>query len=153
MARLVVVADGGQARLFKATAGPGVRRLTELETLTRPSLHITKRDMTTDIAGRVFSYATRGVGGRFKSTPHGAASDYDPHAAEVQRFAKRLAQRLDSIRKTGVVNDYVLLVEPRFLGTLRQALPPATRKIVSKEMSRDFVHADVTTIERAAARA
>jgi protein required for attachment to host cells len=152
MARYVLVADGGQARVLRASGKSGPIRLRETLRLERPSLHVAKRDMTSDISVRVFSYAVRGRGGggRPVATRHGAQSDYDPHAAEVLRFAKMVARKLDTIRRANTVDEFVLLVEPKFLGALRPQLTKSTRALVSREVSRDFVHADEKRIERAA---
>jgi protein required for attachment to host cells len=152
MARYVLVADGGQARVLRASGKSGPIRLREIERFERPSLHIAKRDMTSDLTGRVFSYAVRGRGGsgRPVATRHGAQSDFDPHASEVARFAKAVARKLDTIRRANTVDEFVLLVEPKFLGSLRPQLTKLTRSLVSREVSRDFVHADEKRIERAA---
>ncbi len=154
MTRYVLVADAGRARLLRGGTGTGLaaRRLVEVETLERPSLHAAKRDVTPGTTGRMSGYAARGRGGRLALTRHVTASDYDPHAGEVARFAKQLARRLDMIRRDGTANDLVLLAEPHFLGALRKELSTATRKVVSKEVSRDFTHADLRTIQRAVAR-
>jgi protein required for attachment to host cells len=152
MARYVLVADGGQARVLRSSGRGGAVHLRETEKMERPSLHIAKRDMTSDITGRVFSFAARGRGGRGRpvATPHGAQSDFDPHAAEVARFAKTVSRKLDSLRRAGGVDEFVLLVEPRFLGLLRKEMTNVTRRLVTREIARDFVHADERRIERAA---
>jgi protein required for attachment to host cells len=152
--RYVLVADGGQARLLKATSRrPDAPRLVELERVERPSLHMAARELTSDIPGRVYSYSSRGRAGsgRPVAIPHGAASDFDPHAEEVQRFARRLSRRLDELRLRGQAGEFLLVVEPRFLGILRPLLRRVTRQLVAREVSGDFVHADIGRIEKALA--
>jgi protein required for attachment to host cells len=150
--RYVLVADGGQARLLEATSRRiDSLKLAEIERLQRPSLHLPARELTTDISGRVYSYTARGRrgSGRPVAIPHGAASDFDPHAEEVLRFARRLSRRLDTLRLHGGAGELLLVVEPRFLGVLRPLLRPVTRRLVTREIARDFVHADEARIEKA----
>jgi protein required for attachment to host cells len=146
----VIVADGGRARFLTANSRGTRKVLTEVDYLERPNLHVTKRDMTSDLTGRVFNFASAGKGGRFVAARHGADSDFDPHLAEVQRFAKAVARRIDLLVQQEPISDLVLIVEPRFLGQLRPCLSAPTRARVSREISRDYVHANAARIQRTA---
>ncbi len=130
MARYVLVADGGQARVLRTSGRAGPVHFQEVDRFERPSL----------VRGKKHRPLER----------HGTQSDFDPHAAEVLRFAKTVARKLDALRRANSVDEFVLLVEPKFLGELRPAMSKLTRALVSREVSRDFVHADDKRIERAA---
>lgn len=116
----VIVADGGRARILTAN-GRGVRKaLIEIDYLERPNLHVAKRDMTSDLA------------------------------AGVLRFAKAVARRIDSLLQHEPISDLILIIEPRFLGQLRPCLSKRTQARVSREISRDYVHANAARIQRTA---
>ena len=53
----------------------------------------------------------------------GAKSEFDPHTAEIARFAKRIARNLDARRRRKEFDELRIVAEPRFLGVLRAALP------------------------------
>jgi hypothetical protein len=95
----VLVADGGTARLLLVGGATGRKTLTEVATLERPTAHRPARDLVTDRTGRMFDSGGRTGRGAMTRTRHGANSDYDPHAVEVERFAKRIARRLDLERR------------------------------------------------------
>ncbi|MDW8259588.1 MAG: host attachment protein [Gammaproteobacteria bacterium] len=150
MAKYVLVADGGQARVLRTERS--ALTLTDILHLERPSLHKPARELTSDISGRSFRFAAAARGGRRRPTavPHGTNSDFDPHAAEIARFAKRVARALDEFRRRGDMEQLIVIAEPRFLGLLRTALRPVIRRLVRREIARDLVHADVRRIRRSA---
>lgn len=148
--RYVVVADGGEARILLARGARGGPGFEEIARIVRSSAHRPARDLVTDRTGRVFDSGSRaGIGPRSRAR-HGAESDYDPHAVEVQRFAKQLARRLDTECRRSGMDELTLIVEPRFLGVLRPRLSALTRRRVSREIARDLVRADGRLIRRTA---
>jgi protein required for attachment to host cells len=152
----VVVADAGSARVLEATrrptAGgrPGAIRFDEMLRLENPAARLSARELVTDDTGRVFDSGSRVGHGPKSHARHGAQSDYDPHDVEVERFARRLGLRLDAERRRGGIEKLIVIAAPRFLGTLRQQLPAATRRLVTREIHRDLVRASDQTISRAA---
>ena len=124
----ILVADAGQARFLRVSGPATARQVEETEKMERPSLH---GDLGT-------------------TTPHATNSDFDPHAHEVDVFVKKVAHRLDELRQAGGIADFVLLAEPHFLGKLRKQLTAPTSKMVSREFSRDYTHADTKVIMKAA---
>lgn len=134
MAAYVLVADGGMARLMIAEGPPRKRQLQVLETLECAGARVDHRDPADDIGSR----RTQG--------------DFDPHAIESARFAKRIASRLEDLRRRGKLDDLLVIAEPRFLGELRKQFAPALGKRVSREIGRDFAHADLRHISRAISR-
>jgi protein required for attachment to host cells len=153
---VIVVADSGEARILQALRGgvaDGRRRAIVLEEIARldnPKARQPARELVTDRTGRVFDSGSRtGTGPRSRAR-HGAQSDYDPHDVEVERFAKQLARRLDAERRRIGIEELIVIAGPRFLGELRQQLQAPTRKIVTREVDRDLVHADDRLIRREA---
>jgi protein required for attachment to host cells len=124
MARYLIVADGGEARVMTASLdrAPVLKELARLECkVARPPR-------------RARAVPPRGTAARYS-----AGSDLDPHVAEVARFAKRLATRLETARRTGRLDELLLIAEPKFLGVLRPHLSASLRRLVSWELARDHV--------------
>jgi protein required for attachment to host cells len=152
---LVVVADGGRARILKREGRRFAPQLLELERLERSSAHRHARDMTTDLSGRlsgrIFSSARPANNTAPRVTArHGAQSDYDPHTVEVERFARQIATRLARLARQRPVQELVLIASPRFLGVLRRSLSNSQRQVVSREIPRDLTGALPQPILRAA---
>ena len=92
--------------------------------------HLPARSLTSDRTGRVFDSGGRTGQGPRTRARHGAQSDYDPHEVEVERFARRLARRLDAERRDGI-EEMIVIAGPRLLGVLRQQLTAATRRLIA----------------------
>ena len=146
----VVVADSASARILRRSGQRLAPQLLELERLECPDAHRHPRDLTTDLTGRVNSAAFHGHFGPRILARHGANSDYDPRAVEVQRFARRLALRLERLVRSERIERLVLIAEPRFLGLLRDQLPGPIRHVVTREVPRNLTTAVPQTIVRAA---
>jgi protein required for attachment to host cells len=154
----VLVADGGTARLLQAPrpggsadgGGRGAIVLAEIVRLENAAAHLSGREMITDRTGRVFDSGGRSGSGPKSRARHGANSDYDPHDVEVERFARKVALRLDAERRRLGIEELVVIAGPRFLGALRQQIPAATRKVVTREIDSDLVHASDALIRRTA---
>lgn len=138
---LILVADGGTARLFGVTSSAGKKSLKEKATLERESAHSPGRALVTDRTGRVFDSGGRTGSGPPTRSRHGAESDFDPHEVEVLRFAKRISRRIDLERRAGKIGALIVIAEPRFLGVLRQVWSGPTKKIVTREAAKDLVRA------------
>jgi protein required for attachment to host cells len=146
----VLVADGGTARLLRVRSASDKQALTEIATLDRPTAHSPARELVSDRTGRVFDSGGRTGHGAKTHSRHGANSDYDPHAIEVERFAKRIARRLDLERRSKNMDELVLIAEPRFLGILRTQLSAPTERIITRQAAKDLVRSDDTRILRTA---
>jgi protein required for attachment to host cells len=157
--RFVVVADSGTARLLHASGaipingGGNIHRtaaLNEVARMERPSARLRGRALTTDRPGRFFDRSSRSSNGPPSTARHGAQSDENPQDVEIQRFAKSVARRLDTERRSRPMQELVVIAAPRFLGVLRPQLSSLTRGLVSKEIPRDLAHSDDAPILRAA---
>ncbi len=151
----ILVADGGDARILQATrrvgtGGRGSIELVQVAHLENAAARLPGRALVTDRTGRVFDSSTRTGSGPRSHARHGANSDYDPHDAELERFARSVARRLDVERRRLGIEELILIAGPRFLGALRQQLPPAIRKVVTREIDSDLVHASDAAIRKAA---
>jgi protein required for attachment to host cells len=153
MPRYLLVADGGTARIL-SLAGAGTWTFKPVAELTRPSARLARREMTSDAPGRVFARAGRGnAPGPGLGARSSAGSDDDPHVVEVVRFAKRVVARLERLRQSNRMSELLLIVEPRFLGVLREQMPATLRRRVRWEYARDLVKADDRRIAAALTQA
>ncbi|MBI2262743.1 MAG: host attachment protein [Caulobacterales bacterium] len=109
---LVLVADGGRARLFeeRRRGGPLIEITQQLGDL---AAHGPRRP---GFRGRAHSRAWR--------ASH-AAGDPNPTDVREGAFVGRLAARLAEIAGRGDYDGVVLFASPRALGELRRSLPPA----------------------------
>jgi len=73
------------------------RKLEEVESLVCPAARVPARALTTDRTGLVFERGIRGARSRLQF--HGAQSDYDPRAVEIERFARKIARSLERARR------------------------------------------------------
>jgi protein required for attachment to host cells len=124
----IVVADSNRCRLFSQTPRHGP--LEELPGLKRRPLK--NQDINADRPGRAFDSA--GVG------RHAMSPAVDPAEQETVRFAKEIADLLDTARKQHRFERLYLLAETRFLGHLRSAFGEALRETVEAEIRKDLVH-------------
>ena len=99
----------------------------------RASAHLPARALTSDLTGRVFESSGRS-GTNATRIRHGAASDYNPHTVEIERFVDRIARQL-GLHAAGELSALVLIAEPRLLGVLRARLPKELHKLVTHEIS------------------
>jgi len=146
----VLVADGGEAHVLYSKGMGHSAGFTEVALLERPTAHLPGRALITDRTGRVFDSGSRVGRGPKSRSRHGAQSDYDPHAVEVERFAKQIARRLDVERRGSGIDELTVIAEPRFLGVLRTQMSAPTRKIIVREVARDLVHAKEQAIRKVA---
>ena len=136
-----LVADGGKARLLRVTGPRLHRELAELETFENPSAHLHVHEMVSDRPGRSFEGSGHG-GGSASHVRHGVGEDYDPHITEIEHYVGRIADRLVGLHRSKQLEALVLVAEPRLLGVMRAKLPAELHKLIVREISGDYVHAD-----------
>ena len=124
---LVVVADGGRARIFEESrwGGPLSEWCDALAGLTPPA------------PGR--GPAPGGV-----HDSHGNAHDKGERA-----FLIRLADRLEALARERPFANLVLIAAPRALGVLREALPPSMKHRLRASEASDRLDADAPHIRKA----
>lgn len=112
---LVVVADGGKARLFR-NAGHGQEiRLHE-------DAHLTPQDL-----------ANEGPSG---SRPE----EQTPRQTGEATFAKQLVRRLDAMRQQGAYDHLVLAADPQTLGQMRDAMSKAVADSIVFSVAKDLTN-------------
>jgi protein required for attachment to host cells len=135
---LIIVADGGRARLFVTGEGGGAQpgpSLVERESLVNADY----RAHGADSPGRT---KTERVTNRQAGDVHPIDARRDQHRLELERrFAREIAQHAVALTQSWPDGHVVLVAEPRMLGLLREPLHRALRPGVElKELAKDYSH-------------
>ena len=113
----------------------------EVEDLVHPEARLRPRQLVTDRPGRAFDNTGSGR--------HAMGSAVDSREHECQRFARSVANRLETARQRHRFDRLVVVAEPRFLGHLRQGLSAATRSQVTAQLGKNLCSADPKAIREA----
>ena len=135
----VVVADASSARLF-STRAPGAP-LQFLERLEHPAGRMHASELVSDRQGQSQSDTPAGI-------PHGFAAHTPPRDVEAARFAHQIAARLEVGGKDRSYQHLALVMAPRMLGQVRDALSPKTRAAVALTLEHRLVDVTVEELER-----
>jgi len=125
----IVVADRSEAIFFDAKTRRS--RPVEVGRITDPEARQPERELRSDRPGRSFE----SVG----SARHAIEFHSARRAVAEQKFARRIARRLDAAARRGEFGSVVLVAGPRFLGTLRRALSAQTRALVKSEEKKNLI--------------
>lgn len=132
----VLVADEGVAHVLRLPA-PGAM-LEPLQTLTDAGAHAHDADFRRDAHGR------RG-GTAYPSNATLSAGQNKLHH-EAEGFARRIAAWLADAHQAGRYTRLHVVAAPKFLGLLRQSLPPAVAETVAVEHDKDLTKLDVRAL-------
>lgn len=80
---------------------------------------------------------------------HTTSHDDDPKREENDRFAREVAQRLNSARTANAFASLALVAAPTMLGLLRHELDEATRRTVTFELGKHLPHASPRELREA----
>jgi protein required for attachment to host cells len=133
-----VVADGSRARfLARADGGTGYGVVASYES---QEARLPSRDLVSAPPSRAQESAN--------SAHHAIEPRQDPHVAQKAAFAREVAHHLKAARDHGEYGQLVLYADPRSLAVLREALDPATRRLVKAEFSKDLTKTPVADLAR-----
>lgn len=123
----ILTANSSIAKIFKVQEGMS---LIEVRVLEHPESRFHTRDLVSDKPGT----DSQSVGVRH----HQMEQATSPKQLEFIAFVKEIASYLETERKNGSFKRLYLSASPNILGLLRQHLDPATIKLVSGEVDKDF---------------
>jgi protein required for attachment to host cells len=135
----VVVADESIAVVYTRDSRSGPMR--ELFSLDNETARKKMDELISDSGGR--SYDSHGKG---RHTMAGEKTDPKTHAAMV--FAKQIAERIGLAIHDGSCRGFALVVAPRFLGVLRDAISIATAAEPYATVDKLMVGQDTAAIEK-----
>jgi protein required for attachment to host cells len=124
----LVVADAGRAAFYQADTPKGPLR--EIQDFIEPDSRLPERELVSDRPGRTFDSAGPG---RHAMEPH-----TPPAEVAAERFARLLADKVDSARQQDRFLHLGLVAPPQFLGLLRKALSEETARRVVLELDKDL---------------
>lgn len=133
----VLVADGGQARIFELQRKPYEFR--QVAELISQALHVPSRKLVSDADGR--SFHVQGPGS------HAKQPRSDPHDQAEDEFTRALAIKLDKAVGLGRFDHLAVIAEPKTLGRLRRHMSKALAARVSQETALDLVQLPVRRLE------
>lgn len=127
----ILVANASEARIFLAE---GKDKISVVDTFTHEESRQLGQDLNTDRQGR--------VGDRVGTARH-AVEDHTPaKEVEAQKFAREIANYLDSARTSGKYQRLYLVSSPSFLGLIRGSLSEATLAVVIESISKDLTNVE-----------
>ena len=123
---LIVVANAAVARVFRYLAQEEFSLVKEFS---HPESRQKGSDLVSDRPGH--SEGKGGGHGAFVPSNH-------PKQNEAERFARELAEWLDSERKQNSYKQAMLVADPGFLGLLNKSLNSQTMQLVFKTLDKDY---------------
>ena len=135
---LIVVAESSRAKIYlmKNRTNP----LTELANLVHTASRLHERELVSDRPGRTFN--SRGSGRHAKSPPTATKRQ------EAMNFAKEVSAYIEDGKTRLGYDRLVLMAPPGFLGLLRKSLSDSTRQLIFREIDKNLVNADETSIRQ-----
>jgi protein required for attachment to host cells len=138
----LVLADGQRARAYRYL---GEEKMPEAESdFEFEHQGVPSRDIMTDGPGRMQPGA--GTGGTAFSPRN------DPHEQAEERFLDHVAAKLAEAVDASRCDAIILAAPPTALGHLRQKLSPATQKLVTAEINKDFTKTTVRDLGKLVAQ-
>lgn len=134
----VLVADGARARIF-LNEGPG-RGLVPALAHEFAASHAATHEIGAERPGR--THESIGDG-----TRHAMENPVDWHQFEKTLFARDVAKELNRAAYEGAFDRLVLILPPKSLGELRNALDKHARERVIGELAKDLTHLPAHELE------
>jgi protein required for attachment to host cells len=141
----LIVADEAVAHIFQWQGAS--RRLEEVETLTHPAAHAQEGDLRRDAHGRNAQGRSTGHQ-RDQMSGSTSSASLDLTHGEAIDFARRVAEHLGRAQIDDRFQRLHVAAAPRFLGLLRQQIPPQVAALVKEEVDKDLVHEKREDLER-----
>jgi protein required for attachment to host cells len=130
----VLVADSNCARIFEAESRKG--SLLEQQTIVYPEARLPARELGADAPSSAFN-----SGGNYAGqSKHRIGNKTDIKKQQSLEFARDIVKQLKKTRMSHPFYSLVLIVPPKFLGTLRQELGDNLRNCISYELDKELTH-------------
>jgi protein required for attachment to host cells len=137
----ILVADAGRAHVLEIrTRNDHPIEVPDFD-LVAEDTHGFARDLKSDRPGRAFAGGDSAR--RAAMEPH-----HDPHQMAKDRFAGRIAARINTAFAGKRFSQLAIVAPPHFLGVLRTELNDAVRDATVAEIDKDLVKSDRDTILR-----
>ena len=127
----LVVANASAARFYNVK---NMDELTEINTLIHPASRLPEQELVSSKPGRTFE----STGQR----RHAMEPKTSQKKTEFEQFAKTISEHLETSLKKDAFSRLYIAAGPSFLGTLRKTFHPQILELITKEISKDLVHAE-----------
>jgi protein required for attachment to host cells len=129
----IVVADQAEAVFYEIASLRSTP--VEIARIANPEGQKHERELGADRPGRSHS--------RYGGARYSLAGRSTARRESAERFARRIARRLDKARRSEEFADLIVVAGPAFLGLVRESLPALTRARVVHEVRKDLVRKPV----------
>ncbi len=136
----VLIGDGRRALFFSNHGDAEILDLRVVET--RVEDNPPTREQGSDAPGRAFSSVGAG---------RSSMGNVDWHELEEERFARAMADRINTAAESGEMKEIVIVAPPKTLGEIRKDLSPKALSKVAGELHKDLTKHPVPEIEKALA--
>lgn len=131
----IVSANAGRAMIFaqENLNGP----LKEINDMANPAVRLRTSETESDKIGP--TAATKSIHNVGGATPNKTYEPRQtPEARQSELFARAISDYLRQGQNEGRFRNVILVAPPEFLGALRDQLDPGVKKIVSKQINKDY---------------
>jgi len=134
----ILACSATDARFWRATARFGPWSL--IDSMHHPAGAAREQDIAADRPGRAFDSFGKGR--------HAMSAAESGREHEIRRFAKDVAELVNSKIASGDLAHLVLIAPPRFLGYLRQDLSDMASRAVRVAAPKNLTHLEADEIKR-----
>ena len=75
-------------------------------------------------------------------------SDHEREDEILEKFARRIAHRIDAARTSGDFRHLILVAAPALLGAIRPILSHSSRQLIVGEVSKNLAHHEAADIQK-----
>jgi len=120
----IVVANSTLARIFRLDK----LQLIEMDSMINPEGRMQSKDLASDKPGIAFDGAGR----------YAMNKAHTPKEAEIESFAKKVAEHIDHARASGQIDRVFIAANPGFLGLLRGSMTHASAGMIAHYIDKDI---------------
>lgn len=131
----LVIANSVEAKFFNVL---NHQNYEVVKTLTHESSRLKNQDLVSDRPGHYQS--SHSAHGQFM--PHS-----DMHTLEHEHFAAEIGKFLEHAHSQHLFESLIVCAEPRFLGELRNAFSEGLKRLLHKEVHKDYVPLDAQKLK------
>lgn len=135
----IIAAESSQARFFSVPSKK--EPLQEMPEMLNPAGKIHESELTSDLPGRT---VTSGLSGN----KHAMEPHTSPKEQATIAFAKQIADKVDSARTSGELEQLILISPPKFLGLLRDNLSDQSKKMIIQSLDKNLVSQNEADIRK-----
>jgi len=132
----IVVADSAKARILAAEKRNA--KLVEIHDMEHGEARLHEHELTSDRSGRAFDSVGMGR--------HAMGNSVSPKKQEAIKFAKQVADYLESGRNNNSFDSLYVIASPEFLGHLRDHFSDALTQLVAASVDKNFVDEETDAI-------